>query len=244
MAEPSRLYYWPMIPGRGEFVRMILEDVGADYEDVARLPEPAGGTRALIPFMYGHGEGWPVFAPPILEVDGELIAQTPAIAAFLGDRHGLVPDEPIHRAHAQQMMLTIADVVAEVHDTHHPISVQLTYEQQLEPARERAAAFTGNRLAKWLGYFEAVLGRERGTYLIGDAHSYPDLALCVLLDGIEYAFPRAFAREMEGRDYLAGLRVRIHERPRVAAYLSRPRHLAFNEKGIFRHYDELDLPDT
>ncbi len=241
MAEPYRLYYWPFIRGRGEFVRLILEDAGAAYEDVAREPEPRGGSAALVSFLYGKGEGWPVFAPPILEVEGQLIAQTPAIAAFLGERHGLVPDDPIHRAHALQLMLTIGDVVTEVHDTHHPISSALTYEDQREVARERATAFLDGRMAKWLTYFETVLARERGTFLVGRAHSYPDLALANLLEGLEYAFPRAFARDMSGRHYLAGLRQRIEERPRVAAYLASPRRIAFNEQGIFRRYPELDL---
>ncbi len=160
MAEPYRLYYWPFIRGRGEFVRLILEDAGAAYEDVAREPEPRGGSAALVSFLYGKGEGWPVFAPPILEVEGQLIAQTPAIAAFLGERHGLVPDDPIHRAHALQLMLTIGDVVTEVHDTHHPISSALTYEDQREVARERATAFLDGRMAKWLTYFETVLARD------------------------------------------------------------------------------------
>ena len=38
------LYYWPDIQGRGEFVRLALEEAGADYVDVARVK----GTGALM----------------------------------------------------------------------------------------------------------------------------------------------------------------------------------------------------
>ena len=34
------LYYWPQIQGRGEFVRLALEEADADYVDVARKPYP------------------------------------------------------------------------------------------------------------------------------------------------------------------------------------------------------------
>ena len=37
------LHYWPRIQGRGEFVRLALEQAGAEYVDVARGPKSSGG---------------------------------------------------------------------------------------------------------------------------------------------------------------------------------------------------------
>ncbi len=33
---PYELFYWPGLQGRGEFVRLALEEAGADYVDVCR----------------------------------------------------------------------------------------------------------------------------------------------------------------------------------------------------------------
>ena len=46
-----QLYYWPSIQGRGEFVRLALEEAGADYVDVARKPESEGGGRPAVQRM-------------------------------------------------------------------------------------------------------------------------------------------------------------------------------------------------
>lgn len=242
MTDAYELYYWPMLPGRGEFVRLVLEEAGAPYRDVARLPEGAGGgVQALMPFIRGERPGLPPYAPPIL-VDGDFVlAQTAAICAYLGERHGLAPDDPKKRMQALQLQLTIADVTDEAHDTHHPVSVVLYYEDQKEAAREAARQFREQRLPRFLPYFERVLERSGGPWLMGDALSHADLSLFQLLEGLAYAFPRGFANVTESTPELAALRARVASLPRIAAYLASDRRLDFNEHGVFRHYPELDL---
>jgi glutathione S-transferase len=224
------LYYWPTIQGRGEFVRLVLEEAGAKYVDVAREPH---GTKTMMTAMK-EAEGTPPFAPPFLRAGKLTISQTANICAFLAARHGLVPDDEPSRLHAMGLQLTIADVVVEAHDTHHPISVGLYYEDQKAAAKKRSKAFRDERIPKFLHYFERAM---QGDHLLGD-FSYVDLSLFQLLSGLEYAFPKAFARIASKR--LLALRDRVAERPRIAAYLSSPRRIPFNEDGIFRHYPELD----
>ena len=244
MTEPYELYYWPILPGRGEFVRLVLEEAAAPYVDVARLPEAeGGGFKPLLAFVQGERPGQPAYAPPIL-VHGELVlAQSAAICAYLGERHGLAPGESGQRAQALQLQLTIADVTDEVHATHHPINASLYYEDQKDAAREASAHFLGQRLPRFLPYFERVLGRSGGQWLVGDAVSYPDLSLFQLLEGLAYAFPNGFARITESTPLILAVRDRVATRPRIAEYLSSDRRLAFNEHGVFRHYPELDLAD-
>jgi glutathione S-transferase len=244
MTDPYDLYYWPMIPGRGEFVRLVLEEAGAPYRDVARLPEAeGGGIEPLMTFMRGERSGQPAYAPPIL-VHGDLVlAQSAAICAFLGERHGLAPEDPAARMQVLQLQLTVADVVDEAHNTHHPISVELYYEDQTDAAREAASHFLEERLPRFLSYFERVLEHSGGPWLMGDALSYPDLSLFQLLEGLAYAFPRGFSRVAASTPGLMVHRDRIASRPRIAGYLASDRRLGFNEQGIFRHYPELDLPD-
>ena len=227
------LFYWPGIQGRGEFVRLALEEAGEDYEDVARGP---GGVDAL---MAALNEGpTPSFAPPFLRAEGMTIGQTAAILMYLGERHGLAPQDTAGRLWTHQLQLTIADLVAEAHDTHHPVGSGLYYEDQKEEALRRAQDFTAARIPKFFAYFSQVLGEK--DYLVGPGITYADLSLFQLLEGLSYAFPKATARALAQHPNLAALRARVAARPRIAAYLQSPRRTPFNEEGIFRCYPELD----
>ncbi|GEP11290.1 glutathione S-transferase family protein [Methylobacterium gnaphalii] len=236
------LHYWPMIQGRGEFVRLALEQGGADYVDVAREPPDAGGG---IDAMMARMEDEPLrppFAPPFL-VDGSLVVgQTANILLYLGPRLGLVGESEAGRIWTHQMQLTIADMVLEAHDTHHPIAVMDYYEQQRPEAARRAADFRENRMPKFLGWFERVLARNPAGpgYLVGDAVSYADLSLFQLVDGLRYAFPKASERVLAETPRVAALAQKVGRLPRIAAYLASDRRIAFNEQGIFRRYPELD----
>ena len=233
------LYYWPEIQGRGEFVRLALEEAGAEYLDVARGPD---GVAAMQRMMQEDSIVHPPFAPPFLRDGGRLIAQTANILLYLGRRHALAPRDEPGRLWAHQLQLTIADIVDEAHDTHHPIASGLYYEDQRAEAGRRAADFIANRIPKYLGYFERVLERnKRGDpHLVGRRISYCDLSLFQLVAGLRYAFPRATARFEPRFPRVVELHDRIAARPRIAAYLKSARRIPFNEHGIFRHYPELD----
>lgn len=238
---PYELYYWPGIQGRGEFVRLALEDAGAPYVDVARLPaNKGGGVPAMMKRMRDPGSGLEPFAPPFLVAGDLVIAQTANILLYLAPRHGLVPGDEASRLAAHQLQLTVTDWVAEVHDTHHPIATGLYYEDQKPEAARRAAAFVDERLPKLLGYFERVLERGGGRHLIGGVHTYVDLSLFQMLAGLDYAFPKAMARRSREIPLLRALARRVGERPRLADYLASSRRVPFNEDGIFRRYPELD----
>ena len=233
------LYYWPSIQGRGEFVRLALEDAGADYLDVAREPK---GMAAMMRFMESRSIKNPPFAPPFLKAGKLVIAQTANILFFLGPRLGLAPKNEPGRLWAHQLQLTIADWVAETHDTHHPISGSLYYEDQKREAKRRAADFTAERMPKFFDYFEGILQRSsKGNgFLLGRQFSYVDLSLFQMIEGLRYAFPKAMKKlEKKHRRALA-LRDRVAARPRIARYLDSPRRIPFNQEGIFRCYPELE----
>jgi glutathione S-transferase len=230
------LYYWAGIQGRGEFVRLALEEAGADYVDVAR---EASGEAAMLRLLNGEDVEQAPFAPPYLKAGEMLIGQTANILLYLGPRHDLVPTTEAGRLWAHQLQLTIADLVDEVHDTHHPIASSLYYEDQRPEAKRRTTDFLKSRAPKYLGYFEKVLARSR--FLLGANLTYPDLSLFQVVAGLRYAFPRAIARLEPKYPRVVASHDRIAGRPRIAAYLASKRRIAFNEHGIFRHYPELDL---
>ncbi|HEV2700093.1 MAG TPA: glutathione S-transferase family protein [Steroidobacteraceae bacterium] len=236
------LYYWPSIQGRGEFVRLTLEETAARYIDVARAARSGAGEARIMRFLTGRGINRPPFAPPFLKAGRLLISHTANILMFLGERHGLAPQDTAGRHWINGLQLTVTDFVAEIHNTHHPIASSLYYEDQKHEARRCAADFLKNRVPKFLGYFETLLSRNarRSRYLAGARLSYVDLSLFQIIAGLSYAFPSAMVKAARRHRRLFALHAAVQERPRIAAYLASPRRIAFNEDGIFRHYPELD----
>ncbi len=236
------LHYWPTIQGRGEFVRLALEAADADYVDVARGSDKGQGMAATLRRMNASALVQPPFAPPFLVHGKRTIGQTAAILLYLGPRLGLVGKSETSQVWTHQLQLTIADAVAEAHETHHPIATSLYYEDQRHAAVQRARAFRELRIPKFLDWFETVLARNpKGSqHLVGARLSYADLSLFQLVDGLLYAFPKATARAMKKTPHVAQLHLKMPRHARLAAYLASPRRIAFNEDGIFRRYPELD----
>jgi glutathione S-transferase len=231
------LYYWPQIQGRGEFVRLALEEAGAGYVDVAR---GKGGTEKMMRLMQGSAVKTPSFAPPFLKAGRLWIGQTANILLYLGGRHGLAPKNEAGRMWVHQLQLTLADFLVEIHDTHHPIAVSLYYEDQKPEAHRRSADFRAERAPKFFRYFDRVLEASGGPFLTGRRLSYADLSLFQVIEGLHYALPKMAMKLLEKHKRLAHLHERVQHRPRIAAYLKSDRRIPFNEMGIFRRYPELD----
>ena len=231
------LYYWPEIQGRGEYVRLALEEAGADYVDVARR---GSGMGAMTLMLDSARVKEPPFAPPFLKAGKRVIGQTANILLFLGARHGLAPKADAGRLWAHQLQLTIADFVVEIHDSHHPIASGLYYEDQKKEAKRRTEDFRNSRVPKYLGYFDDVIARSGGPFLLGRRLTYPDLSLFQIVAGLRYALPKMMKRVEKKHPHVVEVHERVAKRPRIAAYLASERRIPFNEMGIFRYYAELD----
>jgi glutathione S-transferase len=231
-----QLYYWPEIQGRGEFVRLALEEGGADYLDVARRRR---GMSVMMRLLDAEGSKRLPYAPPFLKAGSLIIGQTANILLYLGPRLGLAPRDEAGRLWVHQLQLTVADLVKEAHDTHHPISSQLYYEDQKPAAKRYTKLFWHERVPKYLGYFESILSAS-GPYLLGRRLTYADLSLFQTVEGLRYAFPKRMKRFERAVPNLVSLRDAVARRPRIKAYLASKRRIPFNEMGIFRHYKELD----
>lgn len=235
------LYYWPGIQGRGEFVRLALEEADAPYADTAlRLEKEGGGVAAMKPFLEGADVRRPPYAPPFLKAGRQLIGQTPNILFFLGARHGLAPRDDAGRLWVNQLQLTIADFAVEIHDTHHPLGPTLYYEDQKPEAKVRTAEFLKSRLPKFLGYFERVIERNgAGAWMAGRSLTYADLSMAQVIAGLRYAFPAAIRGALRSRTRLARLHDAVFDRPRIRRYADSGRRLGFNNDDVFRRYPEL-----
>jgi glutathione S-transferase len=233
------LYYHPTVQGRGEFVRLALEEAGADYVDVARRKGKAG-VPALMKIIENKRSAHPPFAPPFLKAGKLIVAQAANVLFFLGPRLNLAPRDEAGRLWAHQLQLTITDLVVEIHDTHHPITSWLYFEEQRPAARRRTTDFWRYRVPKFLGYFEHVLQTNGGRFLIGRRLTYVDLSIFQIIAGLRYAFPRRMKRFEKKIPGLIELHDRVAARPRIKAYLASPRRIPFSQWGIYRYYKELD----
>jgi glutathione S-transferase len=232
------LYYWPSIQGRGEFIRLALEEAGADYVDVARRGKR--GMAAMLRLLEGKGVAHPPYAPPFLKAGKLVIAQTANILLYLGPRLNLAPRDEAGRLWAHQLQLTVTDLVVHIHDTHHPVSGWLYYEEQKPAAKRRTQDFWRYRVPKFLGYFERVLQQNGGQFMVGRRLSYVDLSLFEIVEGLRYAFPKRMKRFEKKIPGLVALRDRVAKRPRIKAYLASERRIPFSQWGIYRYFKELD----
>jgi glutathione S-transferase len=232
------LYYWPTIQGRGEFIRLALEEAGADYVDMARRGK--AGMAAMQKLLEGRHLAHPPYAPPFLKAGRDIIAQAALILFYLGPRLKLAPSREAERMWAHQLQLTVSDLVVHIHDTHHPVSGWLYYEEQKPAAKRRTDDFWRYRVPKFLGYFERVLKQNGGAYMVGRRLSYVDLSLFQIVEGLRYAFPKRMKRFERKVPLLVALHDRVAKRPRIAAYLASQRRIPFSQWGIYRYFKELD----
>jgi glutathione S-transferase len=232
------LYYWPTIQGRGEFIRLALEEAGADYVDMARRGK--AGMAAMQKLLEGRHLAHPPYAPPFLKAGRDIIAQAALILFYLGPRLKLAPSREAERMWAHQLQLTVSDLVVHIHDTHHPVSGWLYYEEQKPAAKRRTVDFWRYRVPKFLGYFERVLKQNGGAYMVGRRLSYVDLSLFQIVEGLRYAFPKRMKRFERKVPLLVALHDRVAKRPRIAAYLASQRRIPFSQWGIYRYFKELD----
>jgi len=234
------LYYWPGIQGRGEYVRLALEEADAPYRDMALIPEEEGGGAAgMMKLMERSDVARPPFAPPFLKTGRQLIAQTANILLFLGPRHALTAETASGQLWVHQLQLTLADFIVEIHDTHHPVGGGLYYHEQKPEAKRRTEDFLANRLPKFLGYFETVIERGKGHWLTGKRLTYADLSLAQVVAGLRYAFPDSTPKALRKCARVGALHDAVFARPRIAGYVASGRRLPFNNDDLFRRYDDL-----
>lgn len=229
------LWYWPNIPGRGEFVRLVLEGAGIPYRDRAREE----GAEALMKDLESRA-GFAPFAPPYLVHENLVVAQVAHILAVLTDRHGLGAGDLPTDLQLIQLQLTITDLVAEAHNVHHPVAGSKYYEDQREAALAASVAFRTERMPKFFAHFEATLGVNDGPFVLGDKWTPVDTSLFQVIEGLNYAYPRRMKTLEADYPRLFALPRSVAAIPGVADYLASERRLPFSQEGLFRHYPELD----
>ena len=226
------LYYHPGIQGRGEFVRLALEEAGADYVDVARRPGKRG-VPAMMKLLEDKRLARPLMRRRSSRSAISSSARPRNILLYLGSRLNLAPRDEAGRLWAHQLQLTVTDMVVHIHDSHHPVSGWLYFEEQRPAARRRTQDFWRYRVPKFLGYFERVLQNNGGKYMVGRRLSYVDLSMFQIIEGMRYAFPKRMKRFEKKMPGLIALHDRVAKRPRIAAYLASKRRIPFSQWGIY-----------
>ena len=89
-------------------------------------------------------------------------------------------------------------------------------------------------------HFVTAYGICDGQYVAGTSISHVDTSLFQLVAGLRYAFPNRMAAVESDYPCLIGCSNAVSTIEGIAAYLASDRRIAFNEDGIFRHYEDLD----
>lgn len=249
------LLYWPGIPGRGEFIRLLFASTQTPYSDPASTSK--SGINSVLSAIDSSltldpTGNPPAFAPPALRVSGAgkqgkdlVIYQTPAILAYLGDKLGMAGEDESEKYWVMAHTLTALDLNNEAHDTHHPISVSQYYEDQKAESEKKARQFRDERIPKFLGFFERVLKGNKenggeGKYLVGNKLSYADTTVWHILSGLKFAFPKEMEFRMkEFPGLFETFYPSVEGREGLKEYLASEKRQPFS-MGVFRYYPELD----
>ena len=197
------LYYWPL-PFRGQFIRTALAHAGASWTeaDVADLVQlkTTDPSEQVVPFM----------GPPVLtDHSANLsLAQTQAILAYLGDKHGLIPDDPGRAALTHK-------VIADANDILYEITLHNGAQMWTQSSWD---AFLP-RLQRWMSIFEALgsqhgLSGEQGFILGTETPSLADLVTYSLWGTMTSQLPSLRPILDSSAPAIAGLSDRIGDLPR------------------------------
>ncbi|OAQ97745.1 hypothetical protein LLEC1_00415 [Akanthomyces lecanii] len=243
---PYELIYAPFAPGRGEHIRLLLEEAGVTYTDTTSLGWDAA-LAANQELLKGRDGNPPYFAPPLFRHGDLIISQTSNILMYLGSKLGLAGSTAEDAFRVNALACTALDGLSdEVHATHHPISGTLYYEDQKDESTRASKVWINVRLPKFLAYWESVLASKGGPWLMGETFTYADIVLSQCIDGVKYAFPKAMAHLDEKSEYrrVFGHWEQVRARPRIAKYLASDKRQKY-DNGIYRYCPDGDVvPET
>lgn len=152
-----RLDYFDFDGGRGEAARIALAMGNIPFDD-HRIPMAEWKTRR---------QDEPLFAVPVLHVDGVPITQSNSINRFVGRLTGLYPEDPVLALRCDEVMDAVEDVVVKVVPT-----IFMKDEAEKKAARERLA---DGEVKLYLEYFQSLLERSSGDYFVDDQFTVADL---------------------------------------------------------------------
>ena len=211
--EWTVLYHQPgKMKGRGEFLRLMLEDKGVPYDnsgdglygpngsmDMFRGSPQAIDRDADAATASPPCDVHPVLYPPAIwhrPTDGSgppvLINQVGACMIYLGDVLGYAPSTTAERARANQILLNALDYISDGRSSFHPVKNHMSYNEQKEEGDKESKAFAQGRMLSFLHHFDKVARRNasgpQSPIAGGPALTYADFALFHVLDATAHQF--------------------------------------------------------
>lgn len=212
-----KLFYWPGMLGRGEFMRLLFHETQTPYEEVFKDKSFEEAKQM------GYGRGKKHFAFPVIEHGDIVLSQTPVICRYLGKKldHGrLYPKTEKDRLQAEVLMAGVVDVVEEGCRAWHPIDYNATYDSQKEQAKPFIEYYKKKRLPRWLDFFETTLKdnySENGELVfVGKQISWVDLCIFHFVDGNMLECPELFNDKQN--IHLKKFHQAIRDRPNIKTW--------------------------
>lgn len=238
--EWTLLYHAPgKMKGRGEYLRLLLEDAGASYENSdVNLYGPTGmmdAFRASPEAIDKINDHYPVFFPPAIwhrPVSGEevLINQVGACMIYLGDQLGYAPQSAAETARANCTMLNALDYVSDGRSSFHPIKNSMSYKDQKEEGDKVSKEFSQTRMKLFLHHFNKVIksngSSPENPIAGGSTVTYADFVLFYALDATASQFNSEFYEKAWDNTNVPELKAYykwIQARPKLQAYFKSDR---------------------
>jgi glutathione S-transferase len=245
----SEAYEWTVVyhpcnfKGRGEFLRLMLEDAKISYKDTGTdLYGPSGmmdAFRGSVDAVTADEKSQPfplLYPPAILHrpVGGDgcqqiMVNQVGACMIYLGDELGYAPTTHAEKARANCVLLNSLDYISEGRSSFHPVDNKKSYKDQKDEGDRKSKLFSQDRMLVYLHYFNKIVkknGKSQSPIAGGSNITYADFALFQVVDATAFQFNSEFyanawdsARVPELKEHYVWMKAR----PNLQAYFASDR---------------------
>ena len=205
-----KIYYSHTPFWRAEVLRVSLFISNIPFEDVRISREE---FISMIKTGYlPNGKKVPFHQLPVIEVDGEIIGQTGAIARYCGKISNLYSNDNINAAKIDQIIDAATDITNLVSPTIREKDEQKKVEDRL--------LLKNKLLPRWFRYLENILSENTSDWFVENKMTIADIAMWRLLgwliSGIIDGIPTTI---VDSYPKLKNIHTNVHHHPKVQEWM-------------------------
>ena len=205
-----KIYYSHTPFWRAEVLRVSLFISNIPFEDVRISREEF--INMIKTGYLPNGKKVPFHQLPVIEVDGEIIGQTGAIARYCGKISNLYSNDDINAAKIDQIIDAATDITNLVSPTIREKDEQKKVEDRL--------LLKNKLLPRWFRYLENILSESTSDWFVENKMTIADIAMWRLLgwliSGIIDGIPTTI---VDSYPKLKNIHTNVHHHPKVQEWM-------------------------